>query len=410
VLGLAALATLLLPLLVLQRQPTVPANAVPAREYMSITRSLIHQTLNTGIDRGSRKLVILSASDLAAATHFFLARKHVAGHARCSIDHRRLNLEASIPFPVAGIPFFLNMRLTADDAEPQAIIKKFKLGRLNLPSPIVGWLASRLLRLSPMERYGRLSETLLQEVRIRDGLLVMSLNWNRDLLAKAQGMILDLADKERLLVYHDKLVDIVAHTDAKRFVRLSQLMQPLFELARSRTASGNDPVAENRALIVVLGAYVNNKSLAAALPAPADPLRLGVLLGKRVDSAQHFMGSAAMRITGQSTLTDMVGLAKEMNDTHGGSGFSFIDLAADRAGSSFAGLAVRSPADARKAQDLLSRRADESLYMPNIKDLPENLSPEQFAERFKSIQSPEFQAMKDEIDERIRALPLYRVQ
>jgi hypothetical protein len=46
--------------------------------------------------------------------------------------------------------------------------------------------------------------------------------------------------------------------------------------------------------------------------------------------------------------------------------------------------------------------------MPGIKDLPENLSPADFANRFKAIDSPEFEELKGRIDERIAACALYQ--
>ena len=103
----------------------------------------------------------------------------------------------------------------------------------------------------------------------------------------------------------------------------------------------------------------------------------------------------------------MVGLAKEFNDTHGGTGFSFTDLAADRAGASFGKVAVDSEESARRVQAILSENSDEAMYMPTIKDLPENLSLEDFANRFGDLDSPEFMELKKKIEDRIASCPLY---
>jgi hypothetical protein len=144
------------------------------------------------------------------------------------------------------------------------------------------------------------------------------------------------------------------------------------------------------------------------LPAAANPVRRGVLLNRRIDTAQHFMGSATLAMAGHGTLVDMIGLAKEMHDTHNGSGFSFIDLAADQAGALFGKTAIRSEEKAQRIQDMISRSSEESLFMPIIKDLPENLAPDEFAKRFKDIHSQEFQALKAMIQQRILACPLYK--
>lgn len=193
-----------------------------------------------------------------------------------------------------------------------------------------------------------------------------------------------------------------------RYVRLGNLMQPLFELAKQRSAGNQDPVAENRALIVVLSAYANGKDLSAALSTTTTPIRRGVLLNKRIDTAKHFLGAAVLAMSGQGTLVEMIGLAKELHDTHDGSGFSFIDLAADEAGAAFGKFAVRSSEKARRIQTVLSQSADESQFIPTLKDLPESMDSEQFAARFKDIRSPEFAELKKQIGARINGLPIYQ--
>lgn len=393
----------------LQGEPIAIPDPPPAQHYVSRTRSLLHDTVRTGTGDANQKRLILTAEDLTAAANFLLLRKKLDGRAVCTIENNRLKLLASIRLPRLG-GLYLNLRLIADDAWPTVRLRRLKLGSLSLPSPLTGWLVSGALHYTPLARYSRVGEQLVQDIRIRDDRLAVNLNWNRDVLAKAQGLVTDLADKERLLVYHDRLAELVGQPELKRFVRLGSLMQPLFALAKRRSEEGHDPIEENRALIVVLAAYVNGKNLSAALFTPTTPARRGVLLNKRIDTAQHFMGSASLAMAGHGTLVDVIGLAKEMNDTHSGSGFSFIDLAADQAGALFGKSAVRSEAKARKLQDLLSRSADEAQFMPAIKDLPENLRPDEFADRFKAIESPEFQAMKQQIEERIQGLPLYRVQ
>ena len=400
---------MLLVSLAVEDEPIAIPRPLPAQQSLARTRSLLSDTVDAGTDAAHRKKLELTADDLTAAANYVLLRKKLDGQALCTIEGDRLKLLASISLPRSG-GRYLNIRLIADDAWPAVRIRRVKLGRLSLPDPIVGWVVKAATHLTPLARFRRVGESLVRDVRIHDGRVVVNLYWSRDLLAKAQGLVTDLADKERLLVYHDKLAELVGDPKLKRFVRLGSLMQPMFALARSRSADGGDPVAENRALLVVLAAYVNGKDLSAALITPTVPERRGVLLNKRIDTAQHFLCSASIAMAGDGTLADMIGLAKEMNDTHNGSGFSFTDLAADRAGALFGKAAVRNEAKARKLQELIARSTDEAQFMPAIKDLPENLRPDEFAERFRDIHSPEFQTMKAQIEGRILGLPLYRVQ
>ncbi|WP_348758479.1 hypothetical protein [Candidatus Methylocalor cossyra] len=405
--GGSLLAAALVLGLALQEAPIEVPDPPSVHHYLDRARDLIHHTVGAG--GADQKHLVLTAEDLTAAANFVLLRKRLDGRALCTIERRRLKLRASIRLPVGPLERFLNITFIADDGVPQAKVKRLTLGRLSIPAPVVGWLLHGALHFTPMARYSRVGEQLVRDVHVQeDGRLTLVLNWNRDALVQAQGLVTDLADKERLAAYHDKLAEVIDGSGLKRFVRLGLLMRPLFALARFRSAEDNDPIAENRALIIVLGAYVNGKSLSAALSARSDPGRRGVLLQRRVDTAQHFMGAAALAMAGHSTLVDVIGLAKEMNDTHHGSGFSFIDLAADQAGALFGKTAVRSEDKARKVQELLSASDDEALFMPAIRDLPENLNQAAFADRFKLIDSPEFQALKLRIQERILACPLYR--
>jgi len=407
----AVLTLFLLLALIIETKPLAPPNQDPTHEYLARTRQLLSTTVQLTQSDNPERWIVLTGGDLTAAANFALLKKKLEGHAVCTIKKNRLKLITSVRLPMTSVPLFLNFRVIADDAEPHAVIKQVKLGRLAVPKVAVKWLLHVFLNFTPLFRYSQVGDRLIKEIRIVDGQLQVAVNWNRDALSQAQGLITDLADKERLLVYNDKLAEIVSQSQLKRFVRLGPLMQHLFAVAKSRSESDNDPIAENRALILVLSAYVNGKTIVQWLPSnhqPAIPPRREVLLNRRTDTAQHFMASAALAMSGHSTLANMIGLAKEMNDTHSGSGFSFTDLAADHAGALFGKIAVRSEDKARKVQNILSQSADESLFMPNIKDLPENLSPTDFAQRFKDIQSPEFDALKRQIEERILACSLYQ--
>ncbi|HYE37246.1 hypothetical protein [Methylocaldum sp.] len=406
----AFLTVLVLVALVIETKPLVPPSQDPAHEYLARTRQLLSTTVQFTQTDNPEKLIVLTDSDLTAASNFALLKKKLDGQANCTIKKSRLKLAMTIRLPIKLTPLFLNFRVIADDADPHAVIKQLKLGSLAMPRVVVKWLMRGFLNFAPLFRYSQIGDQLIKRIRIIDGQLQVAVNWNRDALSQAKGLITDLGDKERLLVYNDKLAEIVNQSQLKRFMRLGPLTQDLFALAKSRSED-NNPIEENRALILVLSAYVNGKNIAQWLPSnqqPIIPPRRGVLLNRRTDTAQHFMASAALAMSGHSTLANMIGLAKEMNDTHSGSGFSFTDLAADHAGALFGKTAVRSEEKARKVQNILSQSADESLFMPNINDLPENLNPTEFAQRFKDIQSPEFNELKRQIEERILACTLYQ--
>lgn len=132
-----------------------------------------------------------------------------------------------------------------------------------------------------------------------------------------------------------------------------------------------------------------------------------VTLGGRSDFSQHFTVSAALASTAGSPLSDVIGVYKEIEDSHGGSGFSFNDIAADRAVTRFGELATASYSGAQKVQRQLAASLRESDIMPEVSDLPEYLQKTEFNRRYGGVGSPAYIKVTNEIERRITALPLY---
>jgi len=124
--------------------------------------------------------------------------------------------------------------------------------------------------------------------------------------------------------------------------------------------------------------------------------------------AKHFVASAALAATGATTLANMLGQEKELSDAQSGSGFSFIDLASDRAGLKFGQIATATPESARNLQKTMYNIEDYRAFMPDVRDLPESMNSHVFKQQYGSIYSPAYQNMLKLIDDRIAALPVYQ--
>lgn len=405
------LALEILAVLLVDRGPVVRQADASPQHYFVHTSNILRDTAK-GQGQSKLRIIALSDEDLTAMANFVLMRKSLVGFAQAKIDVQRLVVSASIKLPVRFDDYYVNLRLIADDADPMAFVKQVKVGFIALPKPMVRLLGWWLGRTTHIGRYVHLTAPLFQAVRIGEGRLRIVFDWDPEIMGQAQDLVADLADKERLRVYYTKLAELVGQSQSRRFIGLGVLVRPLFALAKERSeAEGGDAREENRAVILALAAYANGKNLASAIyqawDAPVLPRR-ELLLSRRVDAAQHFTASAVLAATGHRAFADVVGLAKEFNDTHGGSGFSFIDLAADRAGAQFGKMAVSSEESARRVQEVLSLAQDESVFMPATRDLPENLGAEDFARQYGDIESPQFQALKRQIEERIAACRLYQ--
>lgn len=117
------------------------------------------------------------------------------------------------------------------------------------------------------------------------------------------------------------------------------------------------------------------------------------------------MISAALAAWAGEPLADAIGLYKELSDSRHGSGFSFADLAADRAGTIFGELLIKHPA---RVDELLHSPFADAALTPALADFPGPMNERDFQQRFGSPGSPAYQQVLDEIDRRIFALPLYR--
>ena len=157
--------------------------------------------------------------------------------------------------------------------------------------------------------------------------------------------------------------------------------------------------------------YVNKKEtkkfLTSSTPKPITEKRYSTFLYKRIDLAQHFIGSAAITASLKGQLAQIAGEEKEMHDAQGVSGFSFIDLAADKAGTRFGEMATSSPESARKIQKAMSGIKDYSDFMPDPRDLPEHMDETEFKQRFQSVYSPAYKEITKQIDTRIAETPIY---
>jgi len=213
-----------------------------------------------------------------------------------------------------------------------------------------------------------------------------------------------------LIAYTRRLAEIASAPALPATVSLARIVSPMMGFAASRNG---DPVKENRAAIMAMALYVMDISISplsgnsAAVPV-IPPHR--ITLSGREDFAKHFLTSAAIAISADTNIADSFGLMKEIDDATAGSGFSFTDVGADRAGVRFAEFATSGPRNAVLFQKKLSGDLSEDMFIPDLANLPEFMPQEEFAAKYGGINQPEFQRVITDIEERISQLPLFNLQ
>ena len=176
--------------------------------------------------------------------------------------------------------------------------------------------------------------------------------------------------------------------------------------AAERTAAGADPVAENRTAIVLAAA----QGFGCTPVTGGRPVRrLRSVLHRRHDLGRHFVASAALAALLDREASESVGMEKEVSDSRELTGFSFSDIAANRAGARFGDLATASARSARRVQEWMEQAASDIDIMPEVRDLPDHLPERELRRRFGEPGEGAYERVLGEIEARIADVPLYRV-
>jgi hypothetical protein len=231
-------------------------------------------------------------------------------------------------------------------------------------------------------------------------------------LVAQRGEPLTMTPEEvvRLRAYHFRIVQAADRLPSR--ASLADVLGSVMQLAAARSAD-RPAVEENRAAILAVAVYANGLDLTRLAPEAEDwpqPRRRSLRLRGRSDLTQHFTVSAALAAAAGAPIANAIGLYKELEDARRGSGFSFADLTADRAGSMFGETATASAAAAARMQSRLAEDFAEADMMPEIEHLPEGLTEREFTRRYRDDRAPAYRRLLEEIDRRIAALPLFRIE
>lgn len=174
-------------------------------------------------------------------------------------------------------------------------------------------------------------------------------------------------------------------------------------------------VEQNRATIFALAVYFGSYrfeyfigKLVSDIPRKPRCYSIPTLAG-REDLTKHFIYSAAIELLSSTQTSEFIGELKELLDSNlNGSGFSFVDLLADRAGVKFAQLATRSEQSALRQQQLIANGLSPNQLFPPAASLPEGLSQQEFEQAYQHIDAAPYHALITQIDSLLHQLALYQ--
>ncbi len=390
----------------IEQTPLVETQATLTPGQIDRAKSILDQHDPRYLQDGEVKTITIRKRDLDLAVNYLV---HLIGGGGSVVElgDDSITAQATVQLPKNPIGHYLNIDVELHETSGIPNLEHLQIGRLAIP----GWIANQVFKLAVNafhDRTGqRLEGDLIQRVELTNHSMSITYQWDSDINDVVRTNLVSAEDQQRLELYNQKLVDEMSTGSGP--VRMTDILRSLFDLAGERSTRG-DAATENRAAIIVLAAYVGGHGLRRLAPQadswPKAPKR-DVRLQGRKDFAQHFMISASLSTAGGNIFSDAVGLLKEIDDSRGGTGFSFNDLCADKAGTRF-GERATAYSRASEIQMRIAQSLVESDIMPRADDLPEHMSESAFRQRFGGVDSPRYKRMIAEIDRRVDQLPLYR--
>jgi hypothetical protein len=394
-------------ILAVSDQPAVNRSAEISPQNVDRIIRILDKNDPRTLKPGSVQTIAITQQDFDLAANY-LAHRYANASSRIALAKGTIHLETTFELPVNPFGSYVNLNATLKENGGLPRFERLQIGWLPFPGVIADWLLSRAIALYLGDEGYRSALEAIKQVKVSDNGLTLTYEWHASLPDRLRKALLPKDGQNRIHIYHARLTEI-SRTLGPKNVSLLELLIPLFILAETRSRDG-DPVEENQAVLLVLTLYVNEKGLTRFIPAAKDwpaPSKHHVTLNDRHDFAQHFTVSAAIAANAGGIVSSAMGLYKEIADSRDGSGFSFNDIAADRAGTRFGEVAVGSARSARKLQQQLSVGVKERDLMPETGDLPEYLSEAEFRRRFGGLDGPEYNKIMAEIERRISNLALY---
>jgi hypothetical protein len=339
--------------------------------------------------------------------------------------------DLSVELPLPSVFKYLNITAIILPSNYGLLLGEVEVGDLSLSGrwliKLTKWAVNTFLK----DNLGNEAFNTIQWLMLSQDKVLVSLQIPDDLdidkpndksaLAMIRDQLALFGDVEHVQFYYHNLLQYAENSDHQE--SLASYIGYMFKLANEQSLRGVEisAVTENFTALIALSLYFGSDrfeflvgdvtNLSKKQLNRRRLLRAKTTLANRSDLQKHFVYSVALQLFGSTDASDAIGEIKEFLDSNkGGSGFSFADLLADRAGTRLAKLATDSERSAILVQRLLAGIKSESKIMPLIIGLPEGITAESFEEKYRDVNSPQYKKMMDIIDERLSVVEVYRMK
>lgn len=401
-------------ILAIDKKPQVSREVVVTPEHISRAKNIL-DTHRYHVRPGTTAIATIEREDFDIALNYFM--HHLGqGRAKTKLNNQSAHIQISLPIPeIAAVVnnAYVNLEVSLIESKGLPTISSLRIGKLSIPDNMTNFvfqqLFSWLKMISPDVRIGM---EAFRKIGISQDGIAVTYYWqgwgdSQDDRLSFSAPFFDQQALARLLHYHTFLNQINQQSSVQS-IPLSEVLTKLMQ-ETARDPSNNNTREEIRAAILITAFHVLQLPLKFLSPEAAKwppPARANITLDGRFDFAMHFISSAAIAAYTDTILSDAIGLFKELEDSRSGSGFSFNDIAANRAGTSFAARIMISQYSAQKMRTTILAGIDDSDLMPYWADLPEHLPEQTFLAKFGGTHTATYQEVMEKIERRVSSLKL----
>lgn len=419
----------------LQTSPSFKSNQVVDANVANNAKLLLTRIKNNYQPNKRQNQVLINSNELLAISAI-ISRVHPDVLVLTKIKSEALQNQLSWKLPFSIIDLYLNVQINILSSKQGLKRGNVSVGDIELSGMHLLYFIKQLVNLLQPELGTQLQQSI-KSILLTKNKVQISYQIPAAFQLKrfqGRGRLVALRDELALFgnvikisFYYKRLLHFINKAPAPQ--KLAPYLVEMISLAQQQVIinEGKNAKSENQAALLALIIYFGSPNfelmigdishLSLKESRQKQYLINNVRLSGRNDLQQHFIYSLALQLISTVRVSYTVGELKELLDSNiGGSGFSFADLMADRAGTRFAMLATRTDASAVKIQAkiTLARQAlfknttHQLILLPHISGLPEGLNQFEFEKKYQNVNSPAYQKMISSIEQHLSTLAIYQ--
>ena len=263
---LLILAPILLVVAVLfsiEDQPLVESDLKLTPDEIERAKAMVREHDPRTAREGELKSISLTEQELNLVGNYLANAK--GGGASVSMTEGLMDVKVKVKLPQSPLGQYLNASVGLREAALLPRFEEVKLGKISIPAGVADFAMAKTLDYFYSQPGYSFAEDVIQEVTISPNRLDVTYQWSSRITDAVRSAMITKSDQQRIKVFQEMLSRVVSRGGFRSKTSLANLVEPLFTLAHNRARDG-DPVADNRAAILVLAAYVNGKNATHLAP------------------------------------------------------------------------------------------------------------------------------------------------